>query len=35
LKKPIGNLLSWPLFKLRSIWAQMGMKWQELKTSHN
>jgi anaerobic magnesium-protoporphyrin IX monomethyl ester cyclase len=35
LKKPLGNLMSWPLFKLRSIWAQMGMKWQELKTSHN
>lgn len=32
LKKPIGNLMHWPLFKLRSIWAQLGMKWQELQT---
>jgi anaerobic magnesium-protoporphyrin IX monomethyl ester cyclase len=32
LKKPIGNLLQWPLFKLRSVWAQLGMKWQELQT---
>jgi anaerobic magnesium-protoporphyrin IX monomethyl ester cyclase len=32
LKKPLGNLLHWPLFKLRSVWAQLGMKWQELKS---
>ena len=32
LKKPIGNLMQWPLFKLRSVWAQLGMKWQELQT---
>jgi len=32
LKKPIGNLMHWPLFKLRSVWAQLGMKWQELQT---
>jgi anaerobic magnesium-protoporphyrin IX monomethyl ester cyclase len=32
LKRPIGNLLHWPLFKLRSVWAQLGMKWQELQT---
>ncbi|MEO5562040.1 MAG: radical SAM protein [Chitinophagaceae bacterium] len=32
LKKPVANLLHWPLFKLRSVWAQIGMKWQELNT---
>ncbi len=32
LKRPIGNLMHWPLFKLRSVWAQLGMKWQELQT---
>ena len=31
LKKPLENLLRWPLFKLRSVKAQLGMKWQELK----
>jgi anaerobic magnesium-protoporphyrin IX monomethyl ester cyclase len=30
LKKPLRNILSWPLFKLRSVWAQAGMKWQEM-----
>lgn len=32
LKRPISNLMHWPLFKLRSVWAQLGMKWQELQT---
>ncbi len=31
LKKPLENLLQWPLFKLRSVWAQLGMRWQELR----
>jgi anaerobic magnesium-protoporphyrin IX monomethyl ester cyclase len=32
LKRPIVNLMTWPVFKLRSVWAQLGMKWQELQT---
>lgn len=31
LKKPFENLFKWPLFKLRSIKAQIGMKLQELR----
>ncbi|MEO8404677.1 MAG: radical SAM protein, partial [Chitinophagaceae bacterium] len=30
LKKPFDNLFRWPLFKLRSMWAQVNMKWLEL-----
>jgi radical SAM superfamily enzyme YgiQ (UPF0313 family) len=31
VKKPFDNLLKWPLFKLRSIKAQIGMKWHEMR----